>query len=238
MTQDTITIEKHLRHTSARPSGNAMRVAAMFGLDLDHAATQPLIPRTTLTLFDQGHGRIIYITGPSGSGKSTILHCIADEVHPQHEAGHHANVRIVHFNRPPRWPNAALVDMFPALTLDQTLRILSRAGLNDALTLLRTPGQLSDGQRYRLRLARIMATLERTRPHRRFIILADEFAAVLDHLTAQIVARNIAKWIRQQRNISFIAATTHDDLAEALDADVIIEKQLGSGLHRVDRCAT
>jgi len=64
------------------------------------------------------------------------------------------------------WPDARVADLaavaLPAgravidlmqPPLDRALRILSAAGLADAFLLLRTPQELSDGQRWRLRLA-------------------------------------------------------------------------------------
>jgi ABC-type ATPase with predicted acetyltransferase domain len=69
----------------------------------------------------------------------------------------------------------------------------------------------------------------------RFLILTDEFAAVLDRLTAQIIARNVAKWVRGQRYVTFIAATTHDDLIDSLQPDVLIEKLLGKTMHVVEQ---
>ena len=67
------------------------------------------------------------------------------------------------------------------------------------------------------------------------LILADEFGATLDRLTAAVIARNIRKWTRRNRHICFIAATTHDDLLESLDPDVLIEKHLGSEIDVLSR---
>jgi ABC-type uncharacterized transport system YnjBCD ATPase subunit/GNAT superfamily N-acetyltransferase len=53
-------------------------------------------------------------------------------------------------------PDAALIDAIP-LPLADALRLLSACGLGEARVLLRTPAELSDGQRYRFRLALAVA---------------------------------------------------------------------------------
>jgi ABC-type ATPase with predicted acetyltransferase domain len=106
--------------------------------------------------------------------------------------------------------------------------------------MLRTPAELSDGQRYRLRLAQVMSLIERGDSGQGkgelTVILADEFAATLDRLTASIIARNIRKWVtRSARPLCFVAATTHDDLLEHLEPDVLVLKHLGGRLEVLSR---
>ena len=59
------------------------------------------------------------------------------------------------------------------------------------------------------------------------MILADEFGATLDRLTAMNIARGMAKWVRNTTH-TFSAATTHDDLLEALGPEVLVWKGLGA----------
>ncbi len=66
--------------------------------------------------------------------------------------------------------------------------------------MLRTPAELSDGQRYRFRLALAVARRPRW-------IVADEFTANLDRTLAQVIAYNLAKVLRR-REIGLLAATT------------------------------
>ena len=69
------------------------------------------------------------------------------------------------------------------------------------------------------------------------LVLADEFGATLDRTTAAALARNVRRWVSSNPEICFVAATTHDDLLEALDPDVLIEKRLGGQIavaHRPD----
>jgi uncharacterized protein len=220
------------RATTARPSANVLAVAAMFGLGVDEARTQTIIPVMTLEL--RG-GAVVFITGASGSGKSSLLGLIDAELAKRDDA------TVLRFDALDALPDLPLVDLFPNLSLPRTLEMLSLAGLNDAFVMLRRPCELSDGQRYRLKLAQAMATATATvRPEsdrRLLVVLADELGATLDRVTAAVIARNIRKWVSSQSRVCFVGATTHDDLLEFLQPDVLIEKELGSGICVLDRMA-
>ena len=103
--------------------------------------------------------------------------------------------------------------------MEEGLELLSRVGLNDAFLFLRTYNQLSDGQRYRYRIAKLMESGKQW-------WLMDEFAATLDRDTAKIVAFNLQKLARQQGK-AVIAATTHGDLFEDLNPSVHVHKRFG-----------
>jgi hypothetical protein len=122
------------------------------------------------------------------------------------------------------------VDCFDGPPLEDVMHTLSLAGLNDAFVMLRRPGELSDGQRYRLRLAQTIAHVETKASDAPLpVVLADEFGATLDRVTAAVIAHNLRKWVTRAR-CCFIAATTHDDLLEPLRPDVLVYKALGGGV--------
>lgn len=210
-----------------------MQVAAMFGLGIDERRRIELIPSTTLELAPH---QLVFITGASGSGKSTLLRLIEENVADP------AAARVIRFDAMGEPPDAPLVDCFHDAPLESVLHWLSLAGLNDAFVMLRRPGELSDGQRYRFQLARCIATVAPMHEAARAaahepplaLILADEFAATLDRLTAQVLARNVRKWV-SRTPVCVIAATTHDDLLEPFDPDVLIEKHLGSRIEIATR---
>jgi len=241
-----ITLEHTLHPAAATPSDHVRAVAGMFGLGLEPDQAITIIPPTPLTL--RPH-QLIFITGPSGSGKSTLLRLIAQHTQPL-------------FPNPPK-PNAErseasdaplpLINTFPQLDLDHTLRLLSLVGLGDAFVLLRSVAELSDGQRARYRLARTIAATEAHLANQaaqthaddtddtdpadadpRAVVLADEFGATLDRVTAKAVARQVRKWV-DRTPVCFIAATTHDDLLDALSPDTLIHKPLGQGVEVIEQ---
>jgi len=96
-------------------------------------------------------------------------------------------------------------------------------GLNDAFLFLREYGQLSDGQRYRYKIARMIDS-------GRKYWLADEFCSTLDRTTARVVAYNIQKLARRA-GATLIVATTHVDLEEDLNPSILIRKGWGEEIH-------
>jgi hypothetical protein len=215
----------HCVTTAVTPSPNVMRVATMFGLGIDEERNIAIVPPIELELLP---GHLVFITGPSGSGKSSLLNLIAAAAPGAVAATTYQRVELIRFDAMPPLADRPIIDCFATLELEQVLILLSLAGLSDAFVMLRRPGELSDGQRYRLRLAQTMAMAQQTSPDRFTLVLADEFGATLDRITAAVIARNVRKWTRKQPHLCFIAATTHDDLLEALEPDTLIEKQLGA----------
>src|SRR5262249_5039023 len=146
-------------------------------------------------------GDVVLITGPSGSGKSTLLRHISRLL----SLRRNLTLKILANTPPPAV--AAVVDCLD-LPLVQAARLLAMAGLPEARLLLRTPAELSEGERFRFRLAQFLASAAD-------VMLADEFAAVLDRVTARAVAWRLGKFIRastgtRQPRIS-ILATSHED---------------------------
>ena len=90
-----------------------------------------------------------------------------------------------------------LIDALPG-PVDDGSATLAACGLSEARLLLRTPAELSDGQRYRFRLAlRPGPEAHGAAPRRS--CSADEFAAVLDRTLAKVVAFNVRKLVTPDR---------------------------------------
>lgn len=219
------------RTTGVQSTENVLRLASMFGLGVDEDRTITILPCTALSF---AAGSLSFVTGPSGGGKSSLLRAIADEASKQ------PDVAVIDFNALGALPDHPLIDSFCDMSLaaDSDARLadalqwLNLAGLSDAFVWLRRPHELSDGQRYRATLAHAMALADTTTTSRFHLLLADEFGAKLDRVTAKIVARQLRKWIdRSPRKVAAVVATTHDDLLESLRPDTLIEKPLGESLH-------
>jgi ABC-type ATPase with predicted acetyltransferase domain len=120
--------------------------------------------------------------------------------------------------------DCALIDQVGG-SMAEAIELLSRAGINDAYLSVRKPAELSDGQRYRLRLAKLMMT-------KADVWVADEFGAILDRTTARAVAFNTAKLARA-KGVTLMVATTHTDLIEELGPDLIVTKRFQTRVEMV-----
>jgi len=122
--------------------------------------------------------------------------------------------------------DVTLIDSF-TLPVSETMHLLSSCGLGEAHLMLRTPAELSDGQRYRFRLALGLAA-------RPAWLVADEFTATLDRTLAKVVAHNIRK-LCDRTGIGFLLATTHEDVAADLDPDLHVRCRLDGEISVVAR---
>lgn len=190
--------------TTVKLTPRALVVAEAFGLGVDEAQKFTVLD-TELKI---GPTDIVYITGDSGSGKSVLLRAIRKDLGDE----------AVDLNEVSVDPEKPLIETV-GRTVEEGLELLSKVGLNDAFLFLRTYGQLSDGQKYRYRIAKLIESGKQW-------WLMDEFAACLDRDTAKIIAFNLQKIARQQGK-AVIAATTHGDLFENLNPSVHVHKRFG-----------
>ncbi|MCW4024950.1 MAG: ABC transporter ATP-binding protein [Candidatus Bathyarchaeota archaeon] len=190
--------------TRAQVTERTIEIAEAFGLGIDDAQKFPVL-NAELHIKPQD---IVYITGDSGSGKSVLLRGIRADLGT--EALEMSEVKID--------PEKPIIETVGD-TIEQAIELLSKVGLNDAFLFLRKYSQLSDGQRFRYRLAKFLESKKQW-------LIADEFAATLDRDTAKIVAYNLQKLARQQGK-AVIVATTHDDLTADLSPSVLVRKRFG-----------
>jgi len=191
------------------PTDRVVGVAEAFGLGLDKWEKFIIYDNVELRI---GPTDIVYITGDSGSGKSVLLKALEKDIRQD------LGLTCINIADIKPEPNKPLIETV-GKSLEEALELLSRVGLNDAFLFLRTYEQLSDGQRYRYKIAKMIES------NAQFWIM-DEFAATLDRDTAKIVAYNLQKLARQQGK-AVLAATTHTDLFEDLHPSVHIHKRFG-----------
>jgi len=192
--------------TKTDVTDRTVAVAEAFGLGISDFQKHVIYDNVELRI---GSEDIVYLTGDSGSGKSVLLSAIVRDLNPQ-EAARMSDVEID--------PDKPLIDTVGD-SVKEGLQLLSKVGLNDAFLFVRRYSQLSDGQKYRYRLAKLIESGAQW-------WIMDEFCATLDRETAKIVAYNVQKLARKLGK-AVIAATTHTDLFEDMAPSVHIHKRFG-----------
>ncbi|MCL2874760.1 MAG: ABC transporter [Betaproteobacteria bacterium] len=199
-------------HTEVERTDRVLEIAEAFGLGLDDKE---------FVVFDNQpieieQGDVVYVTGESGSGKSTVLRELVGKM--EADGLKVADIDKVELLDKP------LIDQIGADT-GEALNLLSIAGLNDAYLFIRKPKELSDGQRYRFRLAKIIESAAK-------VWVADEFLAVLDRTTAKVIAFNLQK-VARRVGATVLVATTHTDMVADLAPNLYIEKRYREKIHIV-----
>lgn len=151
-------------------------------------------------------GDVVCFTGSSGSGKSSLMRATAAQLE------YVINIDELDLGQ------KCLIDGLEC-PFEDAMKWLSLCGLSEAQLMLRTPAELSDGQRYRYRLAKGLSLQPDW-------ILADEFTATLDRVLARVIAFNVQKMASRER-IGFLLATTHEDILSDLQPDLHVQCDLG-----------
>jgi len=218
---------------SANAAGMSRRVlesAASLGLDLDEPrwhGRPAMAGEGARVLSIVSRVRSVAITGPSGAGKSTLLREIAVQ-----GAGC-GWLALVPARSLPERPCADLVGRDSA----GAMRMLASAGLADAHCLVRSPRALSAGQRERLRLAMLMAEIDRRRPDpERTLVIVDEFASALDPLGARSLGALLSRWCAR-RGIGLVVATQRPETLADLRPGAWIDTDAWSAERLRERAA-
>jgi len=195
-------------------SERVRRVCRMFGLTLERLRDRELNFNCEVKV---RAGDVVYVTGPSGAGKSVILRELERQV-PEEER---VNLYDIELSE-----KEAVIDGMDGRLLD-ALKMLSIAGLSDVFCLLERSAYLSEGQQWRYRLARALASGRRT-------IFADEYCSGLDRLSAAAVSYRVRRYAKE-RKVTFFLASSHEDVLADLQPDVIVRCELGGGIDVIYR---
>ncbi|QJI43249.1 hypothetical protein HKK52_20610 [Pseudomonas sp. ADAK2] len=155
---------------------------------------------------------VVLITGASGVGKSLLLRDISR---------HFSDIREITNDIDKEKSIAEIISYGDA---GDVIRYLSKFGLGEPRILIGPFSHLSDGQKERFLIA--LALLQGVGP-----LILDEFTTRLDRRTALIVAMNLGKILRSNKQSAFIASC-HDDIVDFLNPDVHI-KLCSNGKHRI-----
>jgi ABC-type ATPase with predicted acetyltransferase domain len=185
------------------PSERVVEISDAFGVGIDETHKQIIVENLTIPNFD-----ILYLTGMSGSGKTSLLNEFKKEygfVEPQFDEE----------------TDEPIIDII-GKDLDQALHLLNLVGLGEAFLYVKPYKILSDGQKYRFKIAKLIESNQK-------VWCIDEFCSFLDRTTAYIVSYNIQK-VARKLNKKVIVATAHNDLQDFLQADYVFDFNMGEGL--------
>lgn len=145
------------------------------------------------------------IVGPSGCGKSTVAREVFGD-------------RLVNGWD---WPKSkSILDGFPAaLSIQEITGLLSSVGFSSPPSWVKPFHVLSNGEQFRVNLARTLAELPD-------LAVVDEFTSVVDRQVAQIGSAAVAKTVRASGR-RFVAVACHYDIEEWLQPDWKFEPATG-----------
>ncbi len=192
-----------------QPSCRAAVVMDHFGVGFE---TGPFVIAEDLELPIR-KGDVVGFTGASGSGKSSLMRAAAKQLTAEGQMV--LNLDELDLGE------TVLIEALK-VPVSEAMGILAACGLSEARLLLRTPQELSDGQRYRFRLALAISKQPAW-------IVADEFSATLDRTLAKVIAFNLRR-VADRTGIGFLLATTHEDILADLAPSLSIFCQLDGAI--------
>lgn len=192
-----------VKESPVEKTARVMQLSGMF--DLPESKISRVDLQVNLPL-EEKPWNVGLIVGPSGCGKSTI----ARELF--------AKFLCNGFD----WSKTkSIIDGFPAgLGIKEITGLLSSVGFSSPPAWLRPFQVLSNGEQFRVTMARAMAEAGKDP------VVIDEFTSVVDRTVAQIGSCAIAKTIRR-RSQKLIAVTCHYDVLEWLQPDWIYQPATG-----------
>lgn len=138
------------------------------------------------------------IVGPSGSGKSTVMrHVFGGE-------------------KPLEWKAKSVIDDFSStFSVADITEACGAVGFNTIPAWLRPFGVLSNGEKFRVELARRL--LEEASP-----VVIDEFTSLVDRQVAKVASHSAQKYARRLKK-QLVAVTCHYDVEEWLQPDWVLD---------------
>ena len=181
------------------PISKGMRVRQLEGMfDVPQAETSKLAWSFDAP-YDAEPWSVGLIVGPSGSGKSTIARSLFGQ----------------DFDPAIRWSAPSVIEDFDEKFLMADIaEACSAVGFNTIPAWMRPFAVLSNGEQFRVALARKM--LERE------LAVVDEFTSVVDRQVAKIASHAVQKYVRRRAR-KFVAVSCHYDIEEWLQPDWVIE---------------
>jgi len=190
---------------TGRVSKRTTDVALSFGIPLFSGPVLIVEPKVIPLV----PGKIVLCVGPSGSGKTSVL----GRIEQQRPGG--CMVHRVSFPA-----EAAIIDrVAPWATVYEAISILTTCGLGEPHLWVQRFSELSDGEKFRARLARAVTLHTRgvsSRP-----LLCDEFCSNLHRRAAKAISFNLHKLVERQELVAVLACS-NEDLIQDLQPHVVV----------------
>lgn len=152
-----------------------------------------------------GDWKVGVVVGPSGSGKSSIGRALSD-LGWVARGGHEQD-----------WGDKPVVDAIGGTSFEEATGHLATVGLGTVPSWLRPYAVLSEGEKFRADLARVLVD----RPER---VIVDEFTSVVDRQIARVGAMAFVKaWRRGPGRV--ILLTCHRDILEWINPDWVVDTE-------------
>lgn len=151
---------------------------------------------------EQKSWNIGLILGPSGCGKTLTLEAL--------------------FGKPIelKWEHGSVIDDFDStISMDDITQTCQAVGFNTIPAWCRPYSVLSNGERFRVEIARRLIESAGT-------VIVDEFTSVVDRQVAKVASFSVAKIVRN-RNLRLACASCHYDILDWLQPDWTFEPALG-----------
>lgn len=183
--------------TSVSRSARARQLEGMFDVPSQEKQRQEWHADLPI---DEDDWNIGLIVGPSGCGKTTVAReLFGDSV-----------------DMPLEWGAPSVIDDFAhGLSVQEISEVCSAVGFNTIPAWLRPYEVLSNGEKFRVSIARRL--LEQQDP-----IVVDEFTSVVDRQVARIGCHAIQKKVRRD-NKRFVGVACHYDIVDWLQPDWVYE---------------
>ncbi len=183
--------------TEISRSPRVRQLESMFDVPAQQKQRLEWHPDIPIESFDWNVGLIV---GPSGSGKSTVAKALFGE----------------DFETELQWGAASVVDDFDKTKSIQDIsEICSAVGFNTIPAWLRPYSVLSNGEKFRVSIARRLL-------EQQGVVVVDEFTSVIDRQVAQIGCHAIQKLVRKKGR-QFVGVACHYDIIDWLQPDWIYE---------------
>lgn len=186
----------HVVTSSVHETGRTIKLRALFDVPAQERVTSSWSVDMPIEKRDWNIGLIV---GPSGAGKTQILRRAFGEP------------------RELEWSGRAVIDDFPeAMSVSDVASVCSAVGFSTVPNWLKPFGVLSNGEQFRVSLARLLAESGGD------VCLVDEFTSVVDRQVAKVASHAVQRHIRRTGS-QLVAASCHYDIVDWLQPDWIYE---------------